>query len=195
MKSLTDIRNGTRIFLDTSILLYARWGISPACRALLKRCQGKAVQGVITPFTLADFCTSRMAQEAQAAGFTQEPTPLLDFAEDLADASEPPLPPGGLRFRSTLDLSRTPQIIRNLTIYADDTRALLSGELEIASVHPEDFLEALFLQKTHGLLTSHSLNVAIARRLGLNEIAAADPAFDSVQGLIVYHPQDFQATQ
>jgi predicted nucleic acid-binding protein len=45
----------------------------------------------------------------------------------------------------------------------------------------------------HGLVTTDSLNLAIARRLGINEIAAADHAYDSVQGLIIYRPKDFIA--
>jgi predicted nucleic acid-binding protein len=191
MKDLSEIRSGARVLLHTSILLYARWGVSPECRALIKRCQGKAVQGVITPFILADFCHRRMLQEAQATGFVHVPDdPAEEDVNALLDQMER-TPAGGVQFRPATDLSGRPEIIRNLTIYADDTRALLSGELELASVHPEDFLEALFLQKMHGLVTTDSLNLAIARRLGINEIAAADHAFDSIQGLIIYRPKDF----
>jgi hypothetical protein len=190
MKDLSEIRSGARVLLHTSILLYARWGVSPECRALIKRCQGIAVQGVITPFILADFCNRRMIQEAQATGFVHVPSnPTEDDLKTLLLQMEP-TPSGGVQFRPPTDLSGRPEIIRNLTIYADDTRALLSGELELASVHPEDFLEALFLQKMHGLVTTDSLNLAIARRLGINEIAIIGSLFDAVQGLIVYKPQD-----
>src|SRR5208337_908441 len=117
---------------DTNVLIYARRGTSPQCRALLNRCQGKAVQGVITPFIVAEFCHRRMMQEAQAGGFaTSNP------AKTLAEK---------------------PEIIRSLTVYAEDTRALLSGELDLAPTRPEDFLEAVLLQKQHGLLTNDSLN-------------------------------------
>lgn len=193
MKDLSEIRSGARILLHTSILLYARWGVSPECRALIKRCQGKAVQGVITPFTLADFCEQRMLQEARATGFVHVPeSPTDKDVADLLDEMET-TPAGSVQFRPVTDLSTRPEVIRNLNVYADDTRALLSGELELTSVHPEDFLEALFLQKMHGLVTTDSLNLAIARRLGINEIAAADHAYDSVQGLITYRPKDFIA--
>ena len=100
---------------------------------------------------------------------------------------------GPIVYSSPISLSDRPDIVRNLSVYADDTRALLSGELELTSVHPEDFLEALFLQKMHGLVIADSLNLAIARRLGINEIAAADHAYDAVQGLIIYRPKDFIA--
>ncbi len=162
--NLSEIRNGSRVLVDANILLFARWGVSPQCRAFIKRCQGKAVQGVITPFIVADFCERRMMQEAQANGLPK---------------SSPPR-----------DLAARPDLVRSLTVYADDTRALLSGELELTSIRPEDFLEALFLQKMHGLLPTDSVNLAITRRLGLTEVATADGAFDGVQGLIVYRPED-----
>lgn len=165
--NLTGIRSGARLFVDANILIYARRGVSPQCHAFLNRCQNKDVQGVITPFVLAEFCHRRMMQEAQAAGLA---------------ASNP-----------ARALSEKPELVRNLAIYAEDTRALLSGELELANIHPEDFIEALFLQKTHGLLTIDSINLAIARRLGLAEVVSADKSFDVVQGLIVHHPDDLQA--
>lgn len=55
---------------------------------------------------------------------------------------------------------------------------------------PEDFIDALFFQKMHGLLTIDSINLAAARRLGLTEVVSADKSFDRVQGLIVYCPDD-----
>jgi len=162
--NLTDIHNGARVLLDTNILIYARRGISPQCRALLDRCQGEAIQGVITPFIVAEFCHRRMMQDAQAGGFA---------------GSNP-----------AKTLTERPEIIRNLAVYAEDTRALLSGELDLTSTRPEDFLEALLLQKLHGLLTIDSLNLAVIRRLGITEVATADKGLDAVQGIIVYKPQD-----
>jgi predicted nucleic acid-binding protein len=166
--NLTDIQHGARVLVDTNILIYARRGTSLQCRALVDRCQGKEVQGVITPFIVAEFCHRRMMQEAQAGGFA---------------ASNP-----------AKTLAEKPQIIRSLTVYAEDTRALLSGELDLAPARHDDFLEAVLLQKQHGLLTNDSLNLAVAKRLGIQEIATADSNFDAVQGLIVYKPQDIIAS-
>jgi len=162
--TLADIHNGARVLLDTNVLIYARRGISPQCRALLKRCQGKAVQGVITPFIMAEFCHRRMMQEAQGRGFAGS-NPARALAE-------------------------RPEMIRSLTVYVEDTRALLSGELDLAQTQPEDFLEALLLQKLHGLMTIDAINLAVAKRLGIHEIATADVNFDAIQGLIVYKPPD-----
>ena len=108
--------------------------------------------------------TRRMMQEAQSKGFA---------------ASNP-----------SRALSENRKVLRNLSVYDEDTRALLSGELELVPTRAEDFLEALLLQKLHSLLTIDSINLAVARRLGLTEMATADKSFDNVQGLIAYKPDD-----
>ena len=81
-------------------------------------------------------------------------------------------------------------MVRQLSVYAEDVRDLIDGGLIIEPVRPEDFLVALEIQEQHGLLTNDSLNLAVAKRLGIREIATADKAFDSVQGAIVYKPED-----
>jgi predicted nucleic acid-binding protein len=83
-----------------------------------------------------------------------------------------------------------PEMVRQLSIYADDVRALLGGELALIEAEKTDFAVALELQRQFGLLTIDSINLAVARRLGINEIATADANFDHIQGLIVYKPGD-----
>jgi predicted nucleic acid-binding protein len=164
--NLAEIRDGARVFVDTNILIYARRGVSLQCRAFLNRCQNKAVRGVVTSYVVAEFCHRRMMQEAQSSGLV---------------ASNP-----------ARALSAKPELVRNLTVYAEDTRALLNGELELAAIHHHDFIEALLLQTKHGLLTIDSINLAVAHRLGLSEVVTADMAFDNVQGVSVYRPNDLQ---
>jgi len=43
-------------------------------------------------------------------------------------------------------------------------------------------------------LTNESLQLAVAERMGINEIATADKGFDAVQGIIVYKPADINPT-
>lgn len=162
--NLDDITNGSTVFIDTNVLLYARTGQSVRCRQLLARCSTRAVNGVISGFVVAEFCHRRMMQEAQAAGRA---------ASNPAKA-----------------LSQKPEMVRQLSVYADDVRALLGGELALLEAEKTDFAVALELQRQFGLLTIDSINLAVARRLGINEIATADTHFDYIQGLIVYKPDD-----
>lgn len=162
--NLRDIVNSTTVLIDTNVLLYARNHRSPQCRELLLRCEQGAVNGVLTLPTLAEFSHRCMIQEAQSNGLV---------------GSNP-----------ARALSERPELVRQLKAYAESVRDLLDSALVVAESHAQDFLVALELQTQHGLLTNDSLNLAIARRHGIKDIATADKSFDNVQGIIIYKPED-----
>jgi predicted nucleic acid-binding protein len=167
--NLIDILNGASVFIDANIFVYAAEQRSPQCRQLLARADGEAVVAVSSTIVLAGVCHRRMINEAKEAGLIS----------------------GGIPSRL---LSKRPDAIAGLSIYADNIRDLLDSTIDFEPIHPQDFYLALELQKQHGLLTNDSLNLAIAKRLGLREIATADTNFDNVQGLIVYKPTDINPT-
>ncbi len=162
--NLDDIRNGTRVLIDANILIYAMRGASPQCRALLARCDSGAVEGWITTSVVAEFSHRRMIQEAQSLGLVTS-NPARTLAEK-------------------------PTLLRQLNHYQDEVRDLLSGGLQVESLRPDDFYLGLEFQRQFGLLTNDSLNLAVARRLGLTDLATADKGFDAAQGFIVYQPAD-----
>lgn len=162
--NLEDIVGGSTVLVDTNVLLYARNSRSRQCRHLLQRCEQGAVIGVVTLVTMAEFSHRFMVQEAQGNRLV---------------GSNP-----------ARTLSEHPELVRQLSAYTEGVRNLLDGALTVAEWHSQDLLVALELQKQYGLLTNDSLNLAIARRYGIKEIATADKSFDAVQGLIVYKPQD-----
>jgi predicted nucleic acid-binding protein len=162
--NLDDIRNGSRVFIDANILIYALRGTSPQCRTLLARCESGAVEGWITTAIVAEFSHRRMIQEAQALGVV-----------------------GANPART---LSEKPALLRQLNRYPDEVRDLLAGRLQIETLRSEDFHLALEFQQQFGLLTNDSLNLAVARRFGLADLATADRGFDAAQGFIVYKPSD-----
>jgi predicted nucleic acid-binding protein len=162
--NLRDIVNGSTVLIDTNVLLYARNRRSPLCRELLLRCEQGAVSGVITLTTLAEFSHRCMIQEAQGNGLV---------------GSNP-----------ARTLSEKPGLVRQLSAYSESVRNLLDSSLIVAESHAPDILVALELQKQHGLLTNDSINLAIARRHSIKDIATADKSFDNVPGLIIYKPED-----
>lgn len=162
--NLDDIVSGSRVFVDANIVLYAIQHRSRACRAFLARCDSGAVEGCISTVVLAEIAHRRMTQEAQSRG---------------AVGANP-----------SRILGTKPELVRQLSVYAQDVRDLMDGGLSIETTRPEDFLVALEIQEQHGLLTNDALNLAVAKRLGIQEIATADKAFDGVQGVIVYRPED-----
>ena len=161
---LSEIRAGHTIFIDTNVLIYARTNRSIECRQLLARCQARDVNGVISGFVVAEFCHRRMMQEAQSFGrLSSNPARVL---------------------------GQKPDVVRKLSVYADDVRALLNGELSLINTEEADFAVALEFQNRFGLLTIDSINLAVSRRLGINEIATADANFDHIQGLTICKPGD-----
>jgi len=161
---LDDIIGGSRVFVDANIVLYAIQHRSRQCRAFLARCESGSVEGTISTVVLAEIAHRRMTQEAQQRGLT-----------------------GG---NSSRLLSAKPEFVRQLSIYAQDVRDLLDGGLTVETVRPEDFLVALEIQEQRGLLTNDALNLAVAKRLGIHEIATTDKSFDAIQGVIAYRPED-----
>ena len=161
---LAKVPAGVRILVDANILLYALARQSEQCRAFLGRCASGEVEGWVTTTVVAEVGHRRMMMEAQAAGL--------------------------VRAHPAKELGRKPEAVRKLTVSAEEVRALLGGGLRVEPVLPGDFLPALELQQSHGLLTNDSLNLAAARRLGLKNVATADPQFDRIPGLSLYRPED-----
>lgn len=161
---LPDVISNSRVFVDANIILYAFQQRSPQCRDFLARCESGSIEGTISTVVLAEVAHRRMTLEAQAKGVT---------------GANP-----------TRTLSSQPELVRQLSVYAQDVRDLLDGGLVVEPVKPEDFLVALDIQEQYGLLTNDALNLAVARRLNIEQIASADQSFSRVQGVIVYQPGD-----
>lgn len=167
--NLPDILHGAAIFVDANIFVYAVERRSPQCRQLLDRIDGEAVRAFSSAIVLAEVCHRRMVNEAKEAG-------LITGAN-----------PARL-------LGKKPDGIQGLSIYAQNVRDLLDSPIVFEPIRAEDFYVALELQKQHGLLTNDSLNLAVARRLGIQEIATADKSFDNVPGVIIYKPEDISTS-
>ena len=163
---LAKLPEGARVFVDANIILYMLANQSEQCRAFLARCVSGELEGWITTVVVAEVCHRRMMLEARARGVV---------------SSNP-----------AKELGRKAAAVRKLFAYADEARALLGGGLHVEPVLPSDFYPALEFQSGQGLLTNDSLNLAVARRLGLHDVATADVHFDGVGGLAVYRPDDIE---
>lgn len=162
--NLDDVANGSRLLVDANIIIYMLGRRSVQCRSFLARCESGAIEGWITTTVVAEVGHRRMMQEAQSRGLV---------------SSNP-----------ARALGQNRKLVPQLSTYAAEVRNLLGGGLEVETVRSEDFSLGLELQKQHGLLTVDSINLAVAKRIGMNEIATAYSHFDHIQGLIVYKPDD-----
>jgi len=162
--NLDGVLDGSRVFVDANIIIYMLGRKSVQCRSFLTRCDDGAIEGWISTSVVAEVGHRRMMHEAQSRQL---------IGSNPARA-----------------LAQRREFVRQLTAYADEVRNLLGGGLAVETVRPDDFFVALELQKQHGLLTIDSINLAVARRLGINEIATADTNFEHIQGVIVHRPDD-----
>jgi len=163
--NLTDIRNGSRVLLDSNILLYAAARHSRECVALIERIANGEVEACLTTVTVGEVCHRWMLEECRDRGMVRGGNPAKALA--------------GKR-----------HVISQLSNYYSLTMAVLHGRFDLRSVEPYDFVLALQLQRRWGLLTHDSLQLAVAERMGITEIATADKNFDAVQNVTVYKPAD-----
>ncbi len=162
--SLAELPDGQTVLVDANILLYAIQGASAEALAFLRRCSAGKLTAVVTSIVVGEFCHRGMVTEARSAGLA---------GSNPAQA-----------------LARKPALFRKLSVYADDVRDLLDSPMIFEAVQRVDFVLALELQRAHALLTNDSLNLAVARRLAIRDIATADRNFDGVPDLAVHRPAD-----
>jgi len=162
--NLDSIPAGARVLIDANILIYARLGVSRECRRLLERCLSREISGVLTSIALAEYCHRRMMQAAQSRGLS---------------GSNP-----------ARALAQNPKIVRALTDHRLEVEDLLAGDLLIVAVESGDFARALDLQRSHGLLTNDSLNLACGLRAGVSDLATADRQLQAAPSIMVWRPDD-----
>jgi len=162
--SLDDIPKDGAVLLDANVVIYAKRGDSAQCRRLLARCAEGEVRGFIAVIAAAEFCHRRMMQEAQSLGLA---------------ASNP-----------ARALGHDRSLLAQLSQYRQEVEDLLSGDLTLISLEPEDLLKALELQRQNGLMTNDSLQIAAASRAGVSLIASSDPHFDQIPAMTVFKPTD-----
>ncbi len=163
--TLDDITDGSRVLIDTNLLLYASAGKSPQCASLVRRCAQGAVFGVVTTVVLGELCHRWMMEEALHKGFVCGGNPARQLAKDKA-------------------------VISQLSSYADLVNGVVHGALDIAPVEAGDFPVALSLQRQWSLMTNDSLLLAVGQRLGIDQVATADTDFDRLRGWLIYKPDD-----
>jgi predicted nucleic acid-binding protein len=160
--TLADLPFQSRVAIDANILVYRK--VSAECAAFLKRCAAGDFVAAIPSVSLAEFCHRRMMIEAQAVGsLGSNPAKRLAGKHDA---------------------------VRQLTVYSNEVRELLSSRLQMLTIEAVDFLTALDIQKRYGVLTNDSLLAATSLRHGISAIASADANFDHVTELTIYKPTD-----
>ena len=166
--SLSNIRLGAWVAIDTNILVYANQRRSQECVGFLKRCAEGILRGVVPSPMVAELVHALMLIEARENNWIERAHPAHALAE-------------------------RPELVRRLARYELQVREFFGIGLRIEPVGSGDFIEAMRIQKEAGLLINDALLLAVARRLNCEAVATADKGIASAPGFDVYTPGDIQA--
>ena len=151
---------GSRCCIDANILIYAEAGYSEQAKEVLARCTQATIVGILPFAALLEVCHRLMLIEARATGKLTGSNPARKLAS-------------------------RPELVRRLHVYRTKLDALKDMGLRIAPHSRADFDRALDLQSDHGLLTTDSVILATALRLGADHLVTTDRAFRSVPDIDV----------
>jgi predicted nucleic acid-binding protein len=163
-RPLQDLPDGTDVFVDANIFIYAFGEKSAQCTDLLVRCAQERVFG-ITSFDIVNEVTHRlMLLEAVGVGLIQK-----ERAEDLK------------RHVNRIPLLTGYWILAS-KIFALNVLLLQTDESRLRQAHA--------VRASAGLLTNDSLIVAAMNEFGIPALATRDDDFDHLPNLVVYKPTD-----
>jgi len=161
---LSQIPNGSNVFLDANILVYGLSGGSGQCTLLLERCSKEEVTGICL-FEIVNEATHRfMLAEAFQKGIISRESAMT------------------LRSHSTL--------IPSLSDYWRDTERILNLNVLFLSTNEEIVRNAKAERQQFGLLTNDSMIVSCMRSYGITILATNDTDFERVSGIAIYRPDD-----
>ncbi len=163
--TLEQLQPGTRVFIDSSVLLYHFFHASDQSRRFLRRCEGRDCTGFTSAAVLLEVTHRLMAMEAVTSGL---------------------LPAG----RTVRRLWERPDIIRRLSVYSAQVAEIPAWGIEVLPIDVGACLRAADVRQRYGLLTNDSLIVTTMRDAGLTAIATADADFERVDDLEVFRPTD-----
>lgn len=164
LQALPEIPDGSEVFLDANVLIYALGKISLECVTLLQRCSAEKVTAITSFHVIGEVTHRLMIEEARSKGL----------------ASSNP-------WRT---LKEHPDRIMQLSGYWRDVERLLATNLLFVVVDGDTVSAAQQERVRFGLMTNDSLIVAIMRSYGISMLATHDMDFERVTGISVYSPID-----
>jgi predicted nucleic acid-binding protein len=163
-KPLAAIPDGSDVFIDANVFIYALNGVSMQCRQFLERCSREELAG-ISSFSVVNEATHRlMLAEARSKGL------IAAERAGLMRANHDTIP-------SLVEYWRQVERILALNILLVD-----NNEPIIRAAQPE--------RAAGHLLTNDSVIVSCMRDYGVSFLATNDSDFERVAGISVFRPDD-----
>ncbi len=161
---LPSVPDGTDLFIDANVFIYALLKKSAECTAILARCAREEITGITSLDVVNDVTHRLMLAEAVSKGeITKE---------------------------SVNDLKRKHSVIAGLTEYWDYILRVFSLNLLLLEADEQLLVNGQSVRSRFGLLTKDSLIVACMDEYAITNLASRDEDFISVPHLTVFRPTD-----
>ncbi len=160
---LKDISFGTKIFIDSNILIYHFLGISESCTNFLRRGEIGDIEVYTSTIVLAEVLHRLMIAEV-VEKYNVEPKKALKL------------------------LKEKPKIVPTLGKGEKAIQRIPEFNIKILPFPMEAILQSRKIRREYSLLTNDSLNLYIMRVNHLSYIATNDADFERVKGIKVWKP-------
>jgi predicted nucleic acid-binding protein len=167
VQALAQVANGTDLFIDANIFLYAIGGRSSECQTLLERCSREEVAGICSYSVIVEATHQFMLAEAKASRI-------------IPEGQQNP----------AKYLRSHPDTVKALRHYWASTRRLFSLNLVFLETEEIILRQAQIERQNTGLLTIDSVIVACMREYGIRALASNDRDFERVAGNQLFRPRD-----
>ena len=158
--SVNSLPNGSVVGIDANVFIYHFCGRSKECTRLLERIERGEIRGVVTNEALHEVLHRLMVLEAMQAGHISGKNPARKLKQD-------------------------PDIVRSLTRYYRDTRAISAIGVKLLPGPKAPIRASQSMRDRYGLLTNDSLLAATLLHHGISILVTADRDFERVEELSV----------
>jgi uncharacterized protein len=164
MDTLANVADGSDVFVDANIFVYAFTAMSAECTEFLARCARQEVSAVTSYDVIHEATHRLMVHEAFQKALIPKPR--------------------------AADLQQRPALVRVLTDYWSQVSKVFTMNLVIVPSEESIIRRAQAIRALHGLLTLDSVVVATMEEYGLDRLASHDRDFDPIASLSIFRPTD-----
>jgi predicted nucleic acid-binding protein len=164
---LTEIKAGSEIFVDSNIFIYHFTGVSDECSDFLSRCEREELIGMTSVNVILEVLHRLMMVEAVSKNIVKPPNIVKK-------------------------LSKSPQKIRRLNEYFVNTEKIQDMGIGIKPLIFETIIKSHVVRLASGLMVNDSVIIASMKKEGVKLLATNDKAFEKLDEIDVYSPEDIK---
>lgn len=163
--SLSNIKRGSKVFIDANIFIYHFTGASKECSEFLKRCEQGELSGITSVSAILEVLHRLMMVEAVGKKLVEPPNIVKKF-------------------------QRHPEKVKLLKDYYINTRKIADMGITIRPVTFETTEKSNTFRTEYGLMVNDSIIAAGMVEEGIDSLATNDEGFRNIWNIKVYRPGD-----